>query len=327
MQTAQHVLMIRPAHFLSNPQTAASNAFQRGGVDDAAAQRAALSEFDAYVALLRGAGVGVVVVEDTPLPHTPDSIFPNNWVSFQGDGSALLYPMEAPNRRQERRLAVLAAVEREFRIGRVADLAHFEADARFLEGTGSMVLDHDARIAYVCHSTRSHPEAMAAFVAQTGYQPLWFHARDRAGVAIYHTNVMMCIGSTLALVCLEAIGDGEERARVVAALGAAGKEVLAISFAQMEDFAGNMLELRGAGGRPVFAMSRRAWAALDDHQRGRISACATPVLAPIETIERLGGGGARCMLAEIFLPRRTEAEAGAATYCAGTGRRPRTASK
>lgn len=304
MQTTDHVLMIRPARFVSNPETAASNAFQIADLDPHSAQTAAVREFDAYVGALRNAGVGVIVVEDTPDPHTPDSIFPNNWVSFHEDGRVLLYPMEARNRRLERRAAVLAEIEKHFAIRELIDLGQFESEARFLEGTGSLVLDHDHKLAYVCHSSRSHPVAMDAFVAHTGYRPVWFHATDRHGNPIYHTNVMMCVGHTLAVVCMESITNPAEREMVAQSLKATDKELIGISFDQMESFAGNMLELRSCKGHPVFAMSRSAWAALTDAQRARIANYAEPVLAPIETIERLGGGSARCMIAEIFLPRR-----------------------
>jgi hypothetical protein len=166
------------------------------------------------------------------------------------------------------------------------------------------VLDHDNKIAYVCHSSRSHPDVMNAFVSHTGYRPVWFHALDRRGKPIYHTNVMMCIGRTLAVVCMESIADRTERDMLAQSVRATGKELIDISFDQMESFSGNMIELRSRNGHPVFAMSRGAWAALTDAQRNRISDYAEPVLAPIDTIERLGGGGARCMIAEIFLPKR-----------------------
>ncbi len=302
MQTTAHVLMVRPARFVSNPETARSNAFQQAGLAADAAQRAALEEFDAYVALLRAAGVNVLVVEDTPEPHTPDSIFPNNWVSFHADGRALLYPMEAENRRLERRTEVLAAVSARFALKERIDLSGFERTGCYLEGTGSMVLDRQHRIAYVCRSSRSHPLAMQAFVAQTGYRAVWFDAVDRRGVPVYHTNVLMGVGTRVAVVCLEAIADEAERQQLVRLLEATGKRVLAISLGQMDEFAGNMLELRSQRGHAVWAMSRRAWASLDVAQRSLIADHAEPVLAPIDTIERLGGGGARCMLAEIFLP-------------------------
>jgi hypothetical protein len=304
MQSADHVLMIRPVRFVSNPDTAASNAFQRPGADPLISQTAAFAEFDAYVAALRGAGVGVIVVDDTPEPHTPDSVFPNNWVSFDRSGRVFLFPMEAPNRRLERRLAVLAEVEKQFVIDELVDLAPFARQSRFLEGTGSLVLDHEHRIAYVCHSSRSHPDVMHAFTERTGYAAHWFHALDRHGQPIYHTNVMMCVGATLAVVCLDALPHLHERLALMQSLRDTGKEIIAISIGQMEQFSGNMLELRAADGAPVFVVSRRAWAALTDGQRSRIGNYARPVIAPVDTIERLGGGSARCMVAEIFLPKK-----------------------
>jgi hypothetical protein len=303
MQTTDHVLMVRPVGFFSNPETAASNAFQRSDLVPAAAQAAALQEFDAYVDALRRAGVGALVLDDSPQPHTPDSIFPNNWVSFGADGRVFLFPMEAHNRRLERRVAVLAEVEKQFRIREIVDLSRFEAQSRFLEGTGSMVLDHEFKLAYVCHSSRSHPAVMQAFEGHSGYRTVWFHAVDRRGTPIYHTNVMMCVGRTLAVVCLQAIPDAGERDALCVSLRATGKRIVDISLAQVEDFAGNMIELRSQRGHPVFAMSRRAWSTLTPAQQQAIADYAEPVLAPIDTIERLGGGGARCMVAEIFLPR------------------------
>jgi hypothetical protein len=302
MQTADHVLMIRPVNFLSNPETAPTNAFQTSDVADSAAQAAARNEFDAYANALQHAGIGVIVVEDTPDPHTPDSIFPNNWVSFHADGRIFLYPMEAPNRRMERRGAVLAEVGKYFHIQEVIDLGCHEANGKFLEGTGSMVLDHARKLAYVCRSSRSHPEVMSAFEDRSGYSAWWFRATDRHGTAIYHTNVMMCVGQTLAVVCLESIADFNQRMNLVECLIASGKQIIEITHDQMESFAGNMLELRSKTGDPVFAMSRRAWMSLTSPQQKLIAKYAEPVLAPIETIERLGGGSARCMLAEIFLP-------------------------
>lgn len=303
MQTTDHVLMIRPARFTSNPETASSNAFQSGGLAPDLAQAAAQREFDTYVSALQDAGVGVLVVDDTPQPHTPDSIFPNNWISLHADGRVFLYPMEAHNRRMERRAGILSEIGKQFRISDIVDLCPFETRERFLEGTGSMVLDHLHKIAYVCHSSRSHPDAMKAFEEHSGYRAVWFRAVDRHGKPIYHTNVMMCVGTSLAVVCMESLLDAHERAMLGAALRESGKTVMEISYAQMESFAGNMLELRSRHGNRVLAMSRRAWRSLAPVQQEQIAAYAEPVRAPIETIERLGGGSARCMLAEIFLPR------------------------
>ncbi|MGC0152005.1 citrulline utilization hydrolase CtlX [Chromobacterium vaccinii] len=307
MQTTSHVLMIRPVRFLSNPETAASNAFQHRETDGGAAQRAALEEFDAYVDALCGCGVDVMVVDDTAEPHTPDSIFPNNWLSLHADGKAVLYPMAAPNRRLERRADILDAIGSRFRLQQVVDLSAFENDGHFHEGTGVMVFDHTHRVAYVCRSSRTSPAVMEAVARETGYRPFWFGAADRRGRPIFHTNVMMCVGQTLAVVCLESVWDAGERAALVDTLEAGGKRIIDIDYDQLERFAGNALELRSRDGEPVFALSRQAWSALTAKQRELLSSYARIALAPIDTIERLGGGGARCMVAEIFLPRHVPA--------------------
>lgn len=307
MQTTSHVLMVRPARFEANTQTMGSNAFQRALATGLDPQPQALREFDGYVAALEAAGVSVLVVQDTPAPHTPDSIFPNNWVSFHADGTVILYPMEAPNRRLERHPHILAAVAERFDARRTVDLSPMEAAGRYLEGTGSMVLDREHRLAYLCRSSRSHPEAVSAFCGLMGFQPIWFDATDEGGTPIYHTNVMMALGRTLAVICLHAIADPRQRAMLLGRFQDTGKTALPIARAQMAAFAGNMIELQGWNGHPVLAMSLRAWLSLDGAQRGLILAHARPVVAPIDTIERCGGGGTRCMVAEIHLPPRIEA--------------------
>jgi hypothetical protein len=302
VQTANHVLMIRPVKFLSNPQTTGSNAFQCNDLTPEQAQVAACAEFDRYAELLREADVGVLVIEDVPEPHTPDSIFPNNWVSFGADGRIFLYPMEAPNRRMERRPAILEEIKKHFAVRDLIDLSSLEREGKFLEGTGSMVMDHVARIAYLGHSSRSHPDAIRTFERLSGYRAVHFHARDRQRHPIYHTNVMMSVGTRLAIVCLEAISQVDERNALRQSLEASGKKIVAISLEQVGHFAGNIIELRSRSGQPLMAMSRRAWSALERPQKEEILRHAKPILAPIETIERLGGGSARCMVAEIFLP-------------------------
>jgi hypothetical protein len=305
VQTTAHALMVRPARFMANPQTMGSNAFQRrlpAGLD---AQAAAAAEFDDYVTALRDAGVQVLVVQDEPEPHTPDSIFPNNWVSFHADGTVLLYPMEAPNRRQERKAGVLRAVAEAFDVTRTLDLSGLEEGGRFLEGTGSMVLDRAHKLAYLCRSSRSHPRAVRAFADLMGYRPVWFDATDAAGRPIYHTNVMMALGQRLAIVCLEALPEAKDRAALLGHLRDTGKAVLPISRDQMGRFAGNVIELAGRGGDPVFGLSRQAWQSLDPAQQNRLRDHGTPIIAPLDTIEACGGGGARCMVAEIHLPPKT----------------------
>lgn len=310
MQTTQHVMMIRPARFESNAQTHGSNAFQQPTHDPARVQEAALSEFDAYVAMLRETGLHVTVIADTEDPHTPDSIFPNNWMSCHEDGTLVLYPMEAPNRRLERRPDIIARLREDFEIRDIVDLSDYEQQGLYLEGTGSMVLDRDNRIAYVCHASRSHDAVMQDFCDRLGYRAIWFHATDGEGRAIYHTNVMMSVGRILAIVCLESLPDAAERAALSCQLAETGKRVLPITLTQVRCFAGNVIELQGSDGRPVFAMSRRAWEAFEPWQQQLVYEHGTPLAANLDTIETQGGGGARCMIAEIHLPRRSLAENG-----------------
>lgn len=304
MQTTDHVLMVRPAHFMANPETMFSNAFQKAPNIDVDAQALALGEFDGYVAALRTAGVNVWVHQDRMEPHTPDSIFPNNWVTFHADGTVVLYPMEAPNRRLERREEILSSLEEAFDIRRRVDLSAFESRGRYLEGTGSMVLDRENGLAYLCRSSRTHSRVVRAFAAHMGYRPIWFNAADELGQPIYHTNVMMSVGRKLAIVCLESIRDSSEREEVEQHLRNSGKTVVDITYDQVKAFAGNMIELKGHQGLPVLAMSRQAWDSLSVEQVDLIVSQATPVVAPIPTIESCGGGGTRCMVAEIHLPQR-----------------------
>ncbi len=307
-QSAGSVLLVRPVAFHGNPQTVESNAFQRPPVaaDPAADQAAAALEFAGLAASLQAAGVETIVVDDTARPPTPDSIFPNNWVSFHADGTAVLYPMMAPNRRGERRRDILEALSgvHGFRIERVLDLSGHEAEGRFLEGTGSMVLDRVNRVAYACLSARTDLEVLAEAAQLLDYEPIAFAAADADGVPIYHTNVLMCVGGDFAVLCEAAIGDAGQRAAVRRRLEQTGHEVIPIGRAQMASFAANMLELAGAGGERLLALSTRALDALDPAQRAALETRCRLVPVPIATIEASGGGGVRCMLAEIHLPRR-----------------------
>lgn len=307
-QNAADVVMIRPARFVGNPQTSASNSFQvpPSHVTAEHAQAAASREFDGLATALRDAGVSVHVFDDTPQPHTPDSIFPNNWVSFHADGSVVLYPMLAENRRQERRTDLLEALSARlgFRIARVIDLTHYECDGKFLEGTGSLVLDRVHRIAYACLSPRTDLDVLGDFAQQLDYDVVAFEALDAAGAAIYHTNVLMCVGSRFAAICSACIRE-DERAAVLDALRATGHTIVDLSIEQLVDFAGNMLELRSTRGDRIVAMSLRALDSLSSRERDLILEHAGPIVAaPIPTIEMLGGGSVRCMLAEIHLPKK-----------------------
>ena len=310
-QAAEAVLLVRPVAFHGNPETAESNAFQRppAAADPAAEQAAAAVEFAGLVEGLRAAGVTTIVVPDTARPPTPDSVFPNNWVSFHADGTVVLYPMMAPSRRRERRRDIIELLSRDggFRVERVVDLSGHETDGQFLEGTGSMVLDRVHRVAYACLSPRTDLEVLAEAARLLDYEPLAFVAADAAGVPVYHTNVMMCVGADFAVLCEEAISDAAQRAAVRRRLEATGHEVIPIRFDQMQSFAGNMLELAGAGGERLLALSTRALDALDPEQRAALEARCRLVAAPIAAIEAGGGGSVRCMLAEIHLPTRVPA--------------------
>lgn len=318
-QTASDVLMIRPVSFAGNVQTAASNRFQQllfhqlsGTSSDNTAQAAALAEFDALANALQRAGVNVQVFEDTPDPHTPDSIFPNNWVSFHTDGTVVLYPMLAPNRRLERRLDIIEALHARhgFHITRTIDLTHREAEEKFLEGTGSLVLDRANRIAYACLSPRTDMDVLGEFAQRLDYDVAAFEAFDAGGAAIYHTNVLMSVGTRFAALCAECI-EQERRGTVLDMLRAGGRTVIELSLQQMHSFAGNMLELRTQSGASVIAMSDAARASLTPPQLIALeTAGGTIVSSSIPTIERLGGGSVRCMIAEIHLPRMGEAGMG-----------------
>lgn len=352
MQTTDKVLMIRPVRFSYNSQTAVNNAFQESGIPEELSQRQALKEFDAYVEMLRNEGIEVMVVEDTATPHTPDSIFPNNWLSLHSadeladagsnlTGSAapcsrvvVLYPMFAENRRAERRQDIIEALT-----GAVApsctgdalapsciaaadapsctgaadapsctsaallDLTSYEKRNLFLEGTGSLILDRNEHLAYACQSPRTCEEVLEEWSSKMGYDYFLFHAEDMNGNPIYHTNVMMSVGEQLAVVCLDAITDIEERMSLIELLEESDKEIVEISLEQMNEFAGNMLQLHTVKDgelKYIMVMSARAKDSLDQDQIEAIEKYCKIVAPDLEFIERNGGGSARCMLAEIF---------------------------
>ena len=305
-QLASTVMMIRPVRFESNPLTAVSNRFQ--GRSDASAdeqQAQALEEFEGLVTVLRDAGIDVIDIDDTREPHTPDAIFPNNWISMHADGRVVLYSMEAENRRTERRMDIVDRLDKEAGrvVTEVVDLSGHEADGHFLEGTGSMVLDRCNRIAYACISSRTHLDPLGDFAQRMGYEVVAFEAVDSNGVPIYHTNVLMNVGEALAVICDEAIPRADQRKAVLARLGETGHEVVSLSYAQLDAFAGNMLELRSDRGERVLAMSRQALDSLDEEQRAVLEANGRIVSAPIDNIESSAGGSVRCMLAEVHLPK------------------------
>ena len=342
--------MIRPVRFSYNSQTAVNNAFQESGIPEELSQRQALQEFDAYVEMLRNEGIEVMVVEDTATPHTPDSIFPNNWLSlhsaeelaegasnlpgFAHPGSAapdtaalgtaapstahpgtaapcsrvaVLYPMFAENRRAERRQdiieALTGAVAPSCASAALLDLTSYEKRNLFLEGTGSLILDRNEHLAYACQSPRTCEEVLEEWSSKMGYDYFLFHAEDMNGNPIYHTNVMMSVGEQLAVVCLDAITDIEERMSLIELLEESDKEIVEISLEQMNEFAGNMLQLHTVKEgelKYIMVMSARAKDSLDQDQIEAIEKYCKIVAPDLEFIERNGGGSARCMLAEIF---------------------------
>lgn len=291
--------MVRPAAFGYNEETAVNNAFQQKGTG-ADIQAEARRESDAYIGLLESSGINVVAAEDTAEPHTPDSVFPNNWFSTHDDGTLVLYPMFAENRRLERKPAVLEAIKANLDVKRIVDLTHYEEEGKFLEGTGSMVLDRAGGIVYACRSPRTNEEVLRDFCESLGYSPLMFDASDAGGRQIYHTNVMMHIGSDTAVVCMESIGDAEERARVRSSLEESGRTIVEITHGQMEHFAGNMLELRSSRGEACLVMSKTARSALSEDQLSVLGSGRRLITPDLDCIEMNGGGSARCMLAELF---------------------------
>lgn len=296
------LLMIRPVNFGFNEQTSGSNAFQNKDTEQQLVQQKALQEFDGFVEVLRSNGVNVIVVNDTPEPHTPDAIFPNNWVSFHSNGDVLLYPMQAENRRLERREDIIRQLKEQFNVNHIIDLSRFELEGKFLEGTGSMVLDRENRLAYACLSPRTDADVLYEFCKTEDYTPVLFHAYDESGQAIYHTNVLMCMAERFVVICLDTITDKDERATVVASFFQTQKNIFDISFAQMNHFAGNMLEVFNAGGESLLVMSASAYHSLSPQQISTLQQFSRLVYADIPIIERNGGGSARCMMAEVRLP-------------------------
>ena len=312
-QTAANaVLMIRPAAFGRNEVTRPTNRFQTAAEDPVPERTASVAvlEFDAAVATLRARGIDVQVFPGRTTTALPDEVFPNNWISTHPDGTAVLYPMFAWNRRDERRRDILEKLQKQaegFRIDRVVDLSPLEKENCFLEGTGSLVFDHGNRIGYACLSSRTHVEALKEFVRQAEYDVVHFNAQDHDGHAIYHTNVMLSIGEEFALICADAIPKVEERLRILTRLERSGREIIQFSVDQLHSFVGNLLQLR-AGERKFIALSRQARAALRDDQLEALSRHGELLTLDVRTIEANGGGSVRCMLAELLMPRKTQPE-------------------
>ncbi len=301
VQSPASLLMIRPAAFGFNPLTAASNAFQ-GHSDLSEVHQKALSEFDRMVDLLESHDINVHVIEDTPTPLKPDVLFPNNWISFHDDGNVILYPMLAENRRMERRMDLVDQLRRDYIIHDIVDLSASEQNNEFLEGTGSLVIDYVNSIAYACRSPRTNEALVRKLCELLQYTPVLFDAVDENGIPIYHTNVVMCIGTTFAVICLDAVRSEADQDLILDNFERTGHKVVAISYEQMKAFAGNMMEVRSRNGEPIVLLSERAFNSLLPGQVDAISRHAEMLPIPIETIENVGGGSVRCMVAGIYLP-------------------------
>lgn len=293
--------MIRPVNFTYNPETAINNSFQSESLDKEV-QKKALKEFDDFVTMLTNNGVDVTVIEDTPEPYTPDSIFPNNWLSFHNDGTLLLYPMYAANRRLERKENVLDAINKRFKIKNKIDLSNYEKQGLFLEGTGSMVLDRDNKIAYACLSPRTNEKVLTDFCNKMNYKAVSFHATDEKSQAIYHTNVMMCVADKYVVICLASISAKTEKEKVASTIKQTNKEIIDISLEQMKHFAGNMLQVKNNKDEKLIVMSTQAFESLTIEQKMKLESFNRILHSQLTTIETNGGGSARCMMAEVFLP-------------------------
>ena len=295
--------MIRPVRFYPNPETATDNAFQRNADRDSdALTLMARKEFDAAVQTLRAAGINVHVFEDTTEPEKPDAVFPNNWISTHHDGRMALFPMYSVLRRRERRQDIVEELRKHYRVTDVIDYSTFEDEGCCLEGTGSLVFDHVNKIAYVSLSNRSNPKVIQRFAEDFSYEPVIFTSIDSDGQPIYHTNVMMCIGTAFAMVGLEMIPNKAERQKVRVRLEKTGKEIVELTADQIANFAGNAIELHDKHGEKLLVLSTRAAQALTEEQRETLTRYARFILLELPTIE-LGGGSARCMIATIHLPR------------------------
>ena len=306
MQTTDTVLMIEPAAFGFNAETAQNNYFQVNS-ENAETQNRALQEFNNFVEKLRSKGINVITVKDTLEPRTPDSIFPNNWISMHQDGTVVLYPMCAVNRRWERRNDILEILKRNFSVKEIIDFSAPENDGKFLEGTGSMIFDHDNKLAYGSVSLRLDEQLFREFCEKFGFEPVVFHSYQTANnerLPIYHTNVMMCVADQFVVICLDCIDDETERVNVVNAIVNSGKEIIEISESQMQRFAGNMLQLQNPEGKKFLVMSLSAYQSLTPEQISNIEKYSEIIYSDLETIETNGGGSARCMLAEVFLEKK-----------------------
>lgn len=301
-QASSQIMLVRPASFGFNMETSASNAFQNQIAESSEViTEKVLNEFDRFASILRSKGIKVYVMQDQKDPIKPDAIFPNNWISMHEDGRVLLYPMCAPNRRLERTDAIVNEIKEKFQVKEIIDFSSFESENRFLEGTGSIIFDHHSKIGYACLSPRTDRELLEIVCERIGYKAISFDSVDENGKSVYHTNVMMCIGEGYAVICLETIRENDQKKKVIDSLEQSGHEIVDISIAQMRQFAGNMLALQNEEGQHFLGMSLSAFESLNPQQKSKLEKYTELLPLPIPTIETIGGGSARCMMAEIFL--------------------------
>lgn len=305
-QSTNSILLVRPSNFIFNTETAANNAFQNN-IEEAneSISEKVKQEFENFKAQLIARGIDVTTINDTASPIKPDAIFPNNWVSFHADGTVVLYPMFAENRRAERRVDIIETLKEKFEVKKIIDFSIYENENKFLEGTGSIVFDHEHKIAYACLSPRTCKEVFIKLCDVLLYKPIYFTACDEAGQEIYHTNVMMCIAEKVLVICTESIVDKNERAQVLQSFEHTGYVIVDIGFAQMNNFAGNMLALQSNTGKSLLALSQTAYDCLMGVQKDTIEKYYELLPLAIPTIETIGGGSVRCMIAEIFLPLKS----------------------
>lgn len=307
MHSSNNILLIKPANFGYNTETAISNAFQKRITEDSeiSAQKA-VKEFETMSKKLSERGINVLILEDSKNPIKPDAIFPNNWGSFHSDGTVVLYPMLAKNRRAEKRKELLESIQESFVIKKIIDLSKNEDNDIFLEGTGSIIFDHNDKIAYACIAPRTNKELFIETIVNLGYKPIYFHSYDKLGKAIYHTNVMMNIGNGYAVICMDSITDNSEKQLITESINNSGKELITISFDQMSSFCGNMIELETQEGKNILAMSQSAYSSLTLSQIGTLEKYCELFPLKVDTIEKIGGGSVRCMISELFLPKKNE---------------------
>lgn len=303
-QITDKIMMIRPANFQFNEETAANNAFQTAGeYDNEKIKNQAIAEFDAMVDTLRAKGITVEVIQDTEKPVKPDAIFPNNWISFHSNGTVVTYPMFAENRRIERREDIIDTLAKKYSVKKRYTFDYYESEDKFLEGTGSMLFDREHNIVYACLSPRTDIKVLEKYSVLMESKKIAFKSVDRQGQEIYHTNVMMALGVDFCVICLESIPNPNERDEIISTLKDTGKEIIDITYDQMENFAGNMLQVANNNGERFLVLSQAAYDSLSQNQIDQLSKLTNILPIPISTIETLGGGSVRCMMAEVFLPK------------------------